>query len=258
MICGAELYETDTVAVCSFCGRETPAEYLCPNGHHICEDCQLADPLQAVERVCEGTRETNPGVIANLIMKHPVMVMHSAQHHVLVAPVVLAALSNSGQRPLKPGRLTSAIERTADIPYGVCGTRGECGAAVGVGALVSILTRASYRKDRERSLALQATAEALQVIAEGGGPRCCKQSVYLSLETAVAFLRRELGLNLPLTIRCEFAGRNEECKKEIRPSSPAPHFPRARRNCIACSPRRSSAPAPTMASAPTFTGGTTC
>jgi len=99
VICGAELYETDTVAVCSFCGRETPAEYLCPNEHHICEECQLAHPLQAVERVCEGTWETDPGLIVNLIMKHPVMVMHS----------------------------------------------------LSVGTLVSILTGASYHKDRERS-----------------------------------------------------------------------------------------------------------
>jgi hypothetical protein len=61
VICDADLYETDTVAVCSFCGRETPAGYLCPNGHHVCEECQLADPLQVVEWVCEGTRERDPG-----------------------------------------------------------------------------------------------------------------------------------------------------------------------------------------------------
>ncbi len=214
VICDAILYETDTVAMCSFCGQETPAEYLCPNGHYICEECRLADLPQVVERVCEGTRETDPSIIVNLIMKHPIVVMHSPRHHVLVAPAMLAALANSGQRPLKSGRLESAIKRTDDIPFAVCGTRGECGAAVSVGALVSILTGASYLKGRERSLALRATAEALQAIAEAGGPRCCKQSVYLSLETAVAFLRRELGLDSPLTIRCEFSRRNEECKKE--------------------------------------------
>jgi len=120
----------------------------------------------------------------------------------------------SNQHPLKPGRAASAIKRTDDIPFAVCGTRGECGAAVSVGALVSTLTGASYLKDRERSLALRATAEALQAIAEAGGPRCCKQSVYLSLETAVAFLRRELGLDLPLVIACEFSRRNEECKRD--------------------------------------------
>jgi hypothetical protein len=213
VICGAELYETDGVAACSFCGQETPAAYLCPNGHHLCDDCQLADPRQAVERACQGAGESDPGAIVNRIMKHPVMVMHGPHHHTMVAPVVLAALDNGGQRRLKPGWLASAIERTGDIPFAVCGTRGECGAAVSVGALVSILTGASYQTDRERSLAIRATAQALEAIADAGGPRCCKQSVYLSLEVAVAFLRRELGLELPLAIRCEFATQNDECKR---------------------------------------------
>lgn len=214
VLCDAELVEREVLAACSFCGRETPAEYLCPNGHHVCEDCQLAGPPEVIERVCASTREVDPAAIANLILKHPVMVMHGPVHHMLVAPVVLAALANGGQRPLKPGRLAAAIQRTSDIPLAVCGTRGDCGAAVGVGALVSILTGASYLKDRERSLALRATAEALQAVAAAGGPRCCKQSVYLSLEAALAFLRRELGLEFPLAVNCEFAARNQECKRE--------------------------------------------
>ncbi len=214
VICNAELVEVDTTAVCSFCSQEAPAAYLCPNGHHICETCQLADLPEMVERVCAGTEGRNPAAIVNRMMQHPLVVMHSQQHHVLVAPAVLAALANTGQYGLKPGRMAAAIKRTADIPFAVCGTRGACGAAVGVGALVSILTGASYMKDRERSLALQATAEALQAIAAGGGPRCCKQSVYLSLETAVDFLERELDLQLPLSIHCEFAAQNEECKQE--------------------------------------------
>jgi hypothetical protein len=214
VVCGGELEQVDTVAACTFCGHEAPAQYLCSAGHHICEECQLADWPQVVERVCEGTRERDPVAIANLIMKHPMAVMHSPQHHILVAPVVLAALRNNGLRPLKPGRLASAIERTRGIPLGTCGTRGECGAAVGVGALVSILTGATYSKDRERSLALQATAEALLAIAAAGGPRCCKQSVYLSLETASTFLKRELDLDLLIQTHCEFAACNDECKKE--------------------------------------------
>jgi len=214
VLCAAPLVEVDTVAACSFCGQETPASYLCPHGHHVCEDCQLAGPLEAIERVCAGARESDPGRIVNRIMQHPAIVMHGPAHHAMVAPAVLAALGNSGQRPLKAGRLKAAIARTADIPISVCGTRGDCGAAASVGALVSILTGATYLKDRERSLALRATAETLQAIAAAGGPRCCKQSVYLALETAVDFLRRELGLDLPLTIRCEFAARNDECKRE--------------------------------------------
>lgn len=214
LICGAALAEVDTVAACSFCGQESPAAYLCPHGHHVCDDCQLADPHEAIVRVCSGTQERDPGTIVNLIMKHPVMAMHGPHHHGMVTPALLAALANSGQYALKEGRLAAAEKRTANIPLGACGTRGECGAATSVGALVSILTGATYRKDRERALALRATAEALAAIAAAGGPRCCKQSVYLALETAADFLRRELGLDLPLTVRCEFAARNDECKQE--------------------------------------------
>ena len=213
-ICGAELARVDKLAVCTFCGHEAPAKYLCPAGHHICEECQLADWPQVVERVCEGSHQTDPAAIVNLIMKHPMAIMHSPQHHIMVTAAVLAALRNSGLRPLTPGRLASAIERTKGIPLGACGTRGECGAAICVGTLISILTGANYQKDRERSLALQASAEALLAIAQAGGPRCCKQSVYLSLETASVFLKSELDIDLPVEPRCEFAQRNEDCKKD--------------------------------------------
>jgi len=214
VVCGDKLEQVDTVAVCTFCGHETPARYQCPKGHHICQECQLADWPQVVERVCDGSHDADPVAIVNLIMKHPMSVMHSPQHHIMVTPAVLAALRNSGQRPLTPGRLASAIKRTRNIPLGACGIRGECGAATSVGALVSILTGATYLKDRERSLALMATAETLVSIAQAGGPRCCKQSVYSALETSSIFLKRELDIDLPVHPRCEFASRNDECKKE--------------------------------------------
>lgn len=214
-ICGEELIPVENlVTVCSFCGHESPARYLCPAGHYLCESCQLADWPDLVERVCEGTKEKDPFVIVNLIMKHPMSVMHSPQHHILVAPVVLAAMRNTGIREISPGRLHTAIERTKGIPLGSCGMRGECGAATSVGALVSILTGATFTKDHERSLALRATAETLLAIADAGGPRCCKQSVYLALETASGFLRRELNIQLLVNPRCEFSSRNKECKKE--------------------------------------------
>jgi len=214
VVCGGEQEQVDTVATCTFCGHEAHAQYLCAARHHICEECQLADWPQVVERVCEGTSERDPTAIVNLIMRHPMAIMHGPQHHILIAPAVLAALRNSGLRPLKPGRLASAIDRTLSIPLGACGTRGDCGAAVSVGALVSILTGATYKKDRERSLAMQATAEANLAIAFAGGRRCCKQSVYLALETAIVFLKRELHLDLPVDPCCEFAERNEECNQE--------------------------------------------
>lgn len=214
ILCGADLVATEITAPCSFCGQVAPMEYLCPHGHAVCEECQLATPPQVIERVCAGTHETDPVAIANLIMKHPAMIMHGPYHHQLIAPVMLTALANSGQRPLHAGELAVARKRTEDIPIAVCGSRGECGTASSVGALVAILTRSSYLKDRERSLALRATGQTLLAIADAGGPRCCKQSTYLALEVAADFLARELGLVVPVHVRCEFAAQNDECKRE--------------------------------------------
>lgn len=213
-ICGEELKKVDQLAICTFCGKESQARYLCSQGHHICDECQLADWPDLVERVCENSKETDPYKIVNLIMKHPMSIMHSPQHHIMVTPAFLSALRNSGKYNFGPGRIASAIERTKGIPLGSCGSRGECGAATSVGALVSILTKATFMKDKERSLALQASAEALIAIAQAGGPRCCKQSVYLSLESASNFIKRELNIELPVDPHCEFASRNRDCKKE--------------------------------------------
>ena len=213
-VCGAELKPVDVITACTFCGHETKAQYICTSGHYICEDCQLADWPHVVERICEGSHETDPSVIVNLIMKHPMSVMHSPQHHIMVTAAVLAALRNSGLHSFGAGRLISAIERTQGIPLASCGMRGECGAAICVGTVVSILTGATYQKDRERSLALEASAEALIAIARAGGPRCCKQSVYLSFETTSAFLKRNLDIDLEVNPHCDFTARNEECKQE--------------------------------------------
>ena len=212
-ICGKEMIEGGGEATCFFCGRREQADYTCPDGHYQCEDCRLADTAELVARVCAGTALTDPVEIANLIMKHPSVTDAGPQHHIVVAPSILTALANSGLASFRPQRIPAVIGRTQDIPIAVCGTRGDCGACPGAGVVVSILTGANYLSDGERSLALRATAQALEAVAEGGGPRCCKQSVYLTLETTRDFLRRELDLVLPMQeIICPFAARNPECK----------------------------------------------
>jgi hypothetical protein len=201
-VCGGELQERDVTTICSFCGGESAVDYICPRGHAICEPCQLAAPQEVVLRVCAGTRERDAGRIAERVMRHPAVVMHGPVHHGMVAPVALAALRNTGATSVPPACLKATMKRTADVPVAACATRGACGAASGVGALVSTLIGATYLKDRERSLTLRATAEALLALAEAGGPRCCKESVYLSLEVAAEFLQRELEIELPVTARC--------------------------------------------------------
>jgi hypothetical protein len=213
--CGAELQEDRRVQTCSYCGAVEECDWLCPQGHFVCEECRTAQPAEIIERVCRGTTSLDPIWMANLIMKHPLFSACGPEHHVLVAPVILAALRNHGH-PVKEGAVRAALRRMRDIPVGVCGTRGDCGACVGLGCAISLLTAATYESDRERSLSLKGTARALACVAELGGPRCCKQSVYATLQTARAYVSSELGVafSLPDVILCPFSRSIEECKKE--------------------------------------------
>jgi hypothetical protein len=214
-LCGAELQEKRRMQTCSYCGALEECDWFCPDDHFICEECRTAQPVEIVERVCRVTTSPDPVWIANLIMRHPLFSESGPEHHLLVAPAILAALRNQGQR-VKRSAVRAALGRMKDIPVGVCGTRGDCGACVGLGCAVSLLTRATFRSDRERSLALLGTARALVCVAELGGPRCCKQSVYATLQTAGEFLSSRLGIAcaVPDVIGCPFSRLAEECKRE--------------------------------------------
>jgi len=214
-LCGAGLLEEERLQTCTYCGAEEECEWLCPQGHYVCEDCRTASPEEIIERTAHASRDIDPVAIADLIMKHPVFREHGPAHHLLVAPAILAALRNQGY-PVKESGVHTALHRMKDIPVAVCGTRGDCGAAVGVGCAVSLLTGATFRSDTERSQALRATARALARVADLGGPRCCRQSVYGALETAGQFLNSELGVAfvVPGPIRCSFSHVTEECKRE--------------------------------------------
>lgn len=200
---------------CIYCGIQEEGDWTCPDGHYLCENCRIASPEEIIERFCHFTQDTDPIRIANLLMKHPLFRSSGVEHHLLVAPVVLTALRNQRQF-FKENQIGVALRRMRDIPMSVCGLRGECGACVGAGCVVSILTSATYLSDYERSLALRATSRALLKVANAGGPHCCKQSVYLTFEVLGKFLRSELNLilNLPREFICPFSQRLPNCKRE--------------------------------------------
>ena len=217
-ICGQELLEKESSCVCTFCRKQEPGEWVCPGGHYICEECRLASPEDVIKRVCLSTKSSDPWEIATLVMRHPAFRSHGVEHHLVAAPVVLTALVNSGQVELEKEKISTAIKRTADIPFGVCGSRGDCGACIGAGAAVSIILKANFTSAKERSLVLKTAASALLRIAEFGGPRCCKQSVYAALETCGLIFKNELKLELKIgNKKCPFSQKITDCKKERCP-----------------------------------------
>lgn len=217
-ICNSELIEVSELATCSYCGASEQADFVCPNGHYVCEDCRMATQTEIIERVCLHTKSTDPIELANLIMKHASFNQYGVEHHEMVAPVVLAALRNTGKTDITDGRIKAAIKRGSKIPYGSCGSMGTCGACVSAGAAIALVTNSNYLKDRERNLTLKTTAQSLLKLTELGGPRCCKYSTYVSIQSAWETLTEDLHLDLsPLTIHCDFQGILKECHFEKCP-----------------------------------------
>jgi len=110
--------------------------------------------------------------------------------------------------------LAEAHKRSDMLPPGACGYHGACGAAVGSGIFISIITGATPVATLSWSQSNKATANALQLIAENGGPRCCKRDAFLSIISTVKFLDEQFSIKLPATLapRCEFDRLNRDCR----------------------------------------------
>ena len=220
ILCNKPMIASGELAKCSFCGKEEKADYICPEGHYICEDCRIAPADKLIYKTCQATAETDPIKLAVLLMKHPAIPMHGPEHHYLVSCVLLATLRNLGKFEINDSLFKQAISRSKRILLGSCGLWGVCGAAAGVGIAISIATNANWTSDKERSLAMYSVSEALAEVAKIGGPRCCKASVFASLEVATRFLKREFGIRFPRLdspFPCPFSSLNSECLKEKCP-----------------------------------------
>jgi len=138
--------------------------------------------------------------------------LHGPWHHIMVPGVIVAALRNNGNG-FTDEDVKEALKRGTMIPGGTCGFHGTCGAAVGLGIAISIVTRSTPYHDDERSMAMEAVKRSLDKIGRLGGPRCCRLSAYAALEVAGKYLE-EKGYNLPISKRvglCPIADINKQC-----------------------------------------------
>jgi len=109
-----------------------------------------------------------------------------------------------------------AKKRAEQILGGFCGFYGDCGAAVGTGIFVSLITNATPLSVTDWKLANLATAKSLLTIAEHGGPRCCKRNTFLALLEATNFVKEDFKVSFKLNkeLNCEFYPLNNECLKQ--------------------------------------------
>jgi hypothetical protein len=218
-VCGKPLtYSTEEVQrYCAFCGEQFGALIYCPEGHYVCDECHRREALDILREILSSTKSANPYEILEKVISHPSVPMHGPEHHAIVPAVIIAAVKNAAY-PVPDDAIEKAIGRGGKIPGGWCGFYGSCGAGMGVGLAVSIMTNATPLTGKERALANEATAFALNYLVDGQ-PRCCKKASRKAIAAAVRFLREHLNINLPdeHNITCQYHDRNNECPLKVCP-----------------------------------------
>ena len=220
LICGAELAysEVTSALVCYYCGATNNANASCIHGHYVCDQCHGCSANDLIERYCAQTSSTNPVAIALQLMKSPAIKMHGPEHHFMVPAALLAAYGNQVSQAAREtaGQLAQARSRAEAVSGGFCGFQGACGAAIGTGIFVSVVTKATPLSKHEWQLSNRMTAQSLGVIAEHGGPRCCKRGTFWALLTAVEYMRKHFNAKwyIEQPVVCTFSAMNRECLRQ--------------------------------------------
>lgn len=216
--CGKPLqyFDDRRTLKCGFCGKAFETEVACEDGHYVCDGCHSQKGFEAITEYALKTDSKSPALIARDMMKNGYIHMHGPEHHYLVVAALLAAYANAGGAVDLEDALNIARQRAKDVPGGICGMWGCCGAAVGTGIFISIITGATPLATDSWSMANAMTSQSLDAIAARGGPRCCKRDVWTAIEQAVGFTSRELGIHMEYAgnLTCRFFPLNNECIAE--------------------------------------------
>jgi hypothetical protein len=186
---------------------------MCDQGHAVCKACSFEHTRKQIEDFCLQSQEQDPIQIAEQLMQLPNVPMHGPEHHFIVPAALLTAYYNhKGQAEEKASMLAKAKKRSSNVLGGFCGFYGTCGAAMGTGIFISLITGATPTSKNTWKECNRMTAESLLKISSFNGPRCCKRDSFLSIEQAIEYLKEELGTILPAKQAfCNYSDGNKDC-----------------------------------------------
>lgn len=213
LICKAPLIylEKDEVMECAICHTKENSKTRCVNGHYVCNKCHTAG-IDTILGLCLNSTSRNPIEIIEQMMSLPFCHMHGPEHHVMVGAALLTAYKNAGGDIDLESALIEMMNRGQSVPGGACGFWGACGAGISSGMFVSIISRSTPLSVEPFALSHKMTAKSLGAIGEIGGPRCCKRDSYLSILSAIDFVREHFGVEMERPdVVCTRSGENNQC-----------------------------------------------
>ncbi|MBQ6076364.1 MAG: SAM-dependent methyltransferase [Lachnospiraceae bacterium] len=226
LICKAplEYLEYDELMECEICHKKENSKTRCVNGHYVCSECHTAG-MDAIIGLCLAETSKDPIAVLEKMMALPFCHMHGPEHHVMVGAALLTAYKNAGgEIDLSPA-LTEMMNRGKSVPGGACGFWGACGAGISSGMFLSILSKSTPLTAEPFALSHKMTARSLAAIGAVGGPRCCKRDSFLSVLSAVDFVRERFGIEMERPeVICTYSAQNNQCIGKRCPFSKANHM----------------------------------
>jgi hypothetical protein len=219
ILCGDDLnhLEPNITERCDFCGKTTIVDYQCNSYHYICHDCYSGGPFEYITKRCLEYKGIDPIDLAVSIMNTPTIRMHGPEHHYIVPATLLTCVYNlQGKQNLLESKLKIALQREISESPQFCEyNKGFCGAAIGSGIFYSLFSDENTEIENAWSLTNTQIAESLKRVEKSGGPRCCKRDTYISILSAIDFLKDKFAIELPRSeAKCTFSMRNKSCKRE--------------------------------------------
>lgn len=169
-----------------------------------------------INKYCLSSKQTDCIKLLNEIMDLPSIPIHGPIHHFIVPAVMLTVYNNLyGNRKQLNEQLKVAADRAKAVPGANCAYYGACGAALGIGIFVSIITETTPYSLEPWSNVMAITSAIGQEMSKHGGARCCKRDSYLAILTGVQKIKELLKIELQATKPiCKHFPKNKECRKE--------------------------------------------
>ncbi len=203
--------ETGEVMECCLCHKREMTRARCVKGHYVCDECHRKG-MDGIMGLCLKESSRDPVFLLEKMMNEEFCHMHGPEHHVMVGAALLTAYGNAGGEVELYPALTEMMSRGREVPGGVCGFWGACGAGISTGIFVSIISKSTPLTEEPFGLSNLMTSKALGEIGRIGGPRCCKRDSYLSVLAAVDFVRDHFGIEMEWSqVVCSRAGQNQQC-----------------------------------------------
>ena len=225
LICKAplEYLKKDILMECAICHKKENSKTRCVNGHYVCNECHTAG-MDTILKLCLEEASKDPVYILEKMMDQPFCHMHGPEHHAMVGAALLTAYKNAGGDIDLTEAIPEMMNRGKAVPGGACGFWGACGAGISTGMFLSIITESTPLSQDTFGLSHRLTSESLGNIGKIGGPRCCKRDSYISIQTAIDFVKEHFDIAMDKhEIVCSYSSKNNQCIGKRCPFSPANH-----------------------------------